>query len=107
MKRNRLMLLAAAAMLLAFATSAMAADVFQGLCSSYDEAGKTLVLKNSEPEKNLVPKDMAEVSFDLSQSKVGLVPAPGDKMRVAYSKQGDKFMALKVMNVSKQDLRKK
>jgi len=37
---------------------------------------------------------------------VGLSPAPGDVIRVAYKVQGSSFLALKVMNVSKQDLRK-
>ena len=45
--------------------------------------------------------------FDLSQAKIGLKPEPGDVLRIAYVIEGEKNLALKVMNVSKQDLRKK
>jgi hypothetical protein len=45
--------------------------------------------------------------FDLTRAKVGLKPEPGDILRIAYVIEGEKNVALKVMNVSKQDLRKK
>lgn len=99
--------LAATAALTGFAGLALAGEVFQGVAVSFDAASNKLVLKNSEPDKNKVPKTMTEVAFDTSQSKVGLTPSAGDKIRVAYDQKGDKFMAVKVMNVSKQDLRKK
>ena len=37
---------------------------------------------------------------------MGLNPAPGDVIRVAYKVEGNSFLALKLMNVSKQDLSK-
>ena len=108
MRRTRLItVLGAALLLVAFVGVAVAGEVFQGVAISFDAGAKKLVLKNSEPERNKVPKEMAEVAFDTSQGLVGLAPAPGDKIRVAYEQQGDKFLALKVMNVTKQDLRKK
>ncbi|MFY9943010.1 MAG: hypothetical protein WAK57_12620 [Desulfobacterales bacterium] len=45
--------------------------------------------------------------FELKKAKVGIPPEPGDIVRIAYVVEGDNRMALKVMNVSKQDLRKK
>lgn len=106
-KMRVITVLGAALILAAFAATALAGEVFQGVAVSYDAAAKKLVLKNTEPDRNKVPKDMTEVAFDVSQAKIGLPPAAGDKVRVAYDKQGDKLVALKVMNVTKQDLRKK
>jgi len=105
--KRAIIILAAAVALTGFAGLALAGEVFQGISISFDPAANKLVLKNSEPDKNKVPKTMTEVVFDTSTAKIGLVPAAGDKIRVAYEQKGDKFMALKVMNVTKQDLRKK
>ncbi len=99
--------LAATAALTGFAGLALAGEVFQGTAISFDAGANKLVLKNSEPDKNKVPKTMTEVTFDTSTAKIGLAPAAGDKIRVAYDQKGDKLMAVKVMNVTKQDLRKK
>ncbi|MFH1058472.1 MAG: hypothetical protein V1797_07315 [Pseudomonadota bacterium] len=108
MRKMRLItVLGAALVVMALAATALAGEVFQGVAASYDAATNKMVLKNTEPDRNKVPKDMAQVTFDTSQAKVGLLPAPGDKIRVAYGQKGDQFVALKVMNVTKQDLRKK
>lgn len=45
--------------------------------------------------------------FDCRTAKIGLRPEPGDILRIAYEIQGDRKVALKVMNVSKQDLHQK
>ena len=45
--------------------------------------------------------------FDLAKAKVGIPPEAGDILRIAYVVDGNTNMALKVMNVSKQDLRNK
>lgn len=79
--------------------------VYQGQVVSLGEQGKTIVLANSQPKLNPVKGDTA--TFDLSQARVGLPPEVGNTMRIAYLKKGDRLMAIKVMNVSKQDLRKK
>ena len=78
--------------------------VYQGKCLRFSAADKILELKNTEPELNPIPGDSAV--FNLAEAKVGLSPAPGDVIRVAYKVQGNSFLALKLMNVSKQDLRK-
>jgi len=47
------------------------------------------------------------LQFDCSSAKIGIPPAIGDVMRIAFEKQGDVRKAMKIMNVTKQDLRKK
>lgn len=105
--KRAIIILAAAAVLIGLAGPALAGDVFQGVTVSFDPQAHRMVLQNSEPDQNKVPKTMAVVTFDTSKSTIGLAPTPGDKVRVAYEQQGDKFMAGKIMNVTKQDLRKK
>jgi len=78
--------------------------VYQGECLRFSAADKILELKNTQPKLNPIPGDSAV--FNLAEAKVGLNPGPGDVIRVAYKVQGNSFLALKVMNVSRQDLSK-
>jgi hypothetical protein len=66
-----------------------------------------MVLKNDEPDKNPVDKSLAEVTFDLAEAILGVRPTPGDKIRVGYVMSGNKFMAHKIQNVTKQNIFKK
>lgn len=97
-------------MLLALALTAGCIDqgdeskVYQGTCLSVEQ-GKTLVLANSQPKLNPIKGDQAV--FNISQAKVGLAPEAGNIIRVAFFERKEGNMAIKVMNVSKQDLRKK
>ena len=79
--------------------AAMAAEVVQGPCVKLDAGTNTLVLKDERSQK--------EITFDLSQAQVGMTPEPGDLIRVAYRMEGGRNLALKVMNLTKQDLRQK
>ena len=45
--------------------------------------------------------------YDVSKAKIGIQPEAGDILRIAYDDNGEVKRATKVMNVSKQDLRKK
>ena len=78
-------------------------QVFQGVCISLDNDGKALVLENTEPTSNRIEGGRAV--FDLTEARVGLTPEPGDIIRVAYQEEDGVYRAVKVMNVSKQDLR--
>jgi len=78
--------------------------VFQGTCISYEAKPGELVLENDEPELNPVEESVHQVTFDTSSAEVGLTPSPGDKIRVSYQVEGGRFIASKVMNVTKQDL---
>lgn len=78
-------------------------QVYQGQCISVDAS--QLILANNQPKLNHISGEKAV--FNLAGAKVGLTPAPGDTMRVAYVDADGGYRALKVMNVTKQDLRKK
>ena len=78
--------------------------VYQGVCMKYSATDQILELKNTQPQLNPIPGETAV--FNLAYAKVGLTPDPGDVIRVAYKAEGNSLVALKLMNVSKQDLRK-
>jgi hypothetical protein len=78
--------------------------VYQGECLRFSATDQILELKNTQPQLNPIPGETA--AFNLAKAKVGLKPDPGNVIRVAYKVQGNSFLALKVMNVSKQDLSK-
>ena len=80
-------------------------QVYQGICISLDDGGKALVLENTEPASNRI--EGTQAVFDLTEARVGLTPEPGDTIRIAYQEEDGVYRAVKVMNVSKQDLRQK
>ncbi len=80
------------------------ARVYQGTCKALAADGKTLELANTEPQLNPIQGEAA--SFDISTAKVGAAPEPGNLIRVAFLEKEGKLVALKVMNITKQDLRK-
>lgn len=89
----------------------VAAEVAQGQCLDYSKEAMTL--KIEEYDTNF-SKDAPYgnptgivTRFDLTTAKVGIPPEAGDVLRIAYEIREDQKVALKVMNVSKQDLRKK
>ena len=111
MRKLMSILPAAALMLLLLGTAAWAAEVIQGACVSYDAGNHTLVVEeydlNFTPENKYGQATGIESTFDTATAKVGIEPEPGDILRIAFVLDGDAKTALKVMNVSKQDLRKK
>lgn len=96
---------------LLFAASALAAEVAQGKCLINDANQKVIQIEeydiNFDKEFPYGHPTGTQASFDVSKAMVGITPQPGDVLRIAYVIEGDKKLALKVMNVSKQDLRKK
>ncbi len=95
---------------LLFAAAAYAGEVAQGKCLSF-EKGKTVVIEeydtNFTEEMKYGHPTGIESTFDLSAAKVGRSPEPGDVLRIAYVVDGSTKKALKIMNVSRQDLMKK
>lgn len=91
--------------------SVSAAEVAQGKCLEYDPTKKEVTIQeyNTEFSKEMpYGKPTVAVSkFDVSGAKIGMEPKPGDILRIAYKADGKAKKALKVMNVSRQDLRKK
>jgi len=105
------LMLAAAAAILAGPVAAVTPEVVQGKCVKY------------EPDKQLVTIEEYDTNFskeapygkptgiifegDVKTAKIGIKPEPGDILRIAFVVDGGTKRVLKVMNVSKQDLRKK
>ncbi|MFH1117440.1 MAG: hypothetical protein V1792_26260 [Pseudomonadota bacterium] len=93
------------------AVPVFAAEVTQGKCTAYDNEKKQLTIeeyntKFSKEHRYGEPTGQ-QASFDTSKALIGIPPAPGDVIRIAYNRKGDMKEAVRIMNVSKQDLRKK
>lgn len=90
--------------------SAVASEVAQGECLAYNKEAKTLTLREYDTDfsksKYGNPTSI-EREFDVSKAKIGMLPEPGDILRISYKIEGTSNIALKIMNVSKQDLMKK
>lgn len=78
--------------------------VYQGRCIAVEDGGRTLRLANDQPGLNPIQGESA--TFDISSARVGARPEPGDVVRLAFVKRNGSRVALKVMNVTKQDLSK-
>ncbi len=99
------------ALCLVFTLNSGASEVVQGKCLEYNVESKMIKLEefdtNFGKEAPYGQTTGIVSEFDCSKAKIGITPAPGDILRIAYKIKGDTKMAIKVMNVSKQDLRKK
>jgi hypothetical protein len=97
--------------LVALAGPAAAADVSQGKCLQYDKQMGVITIEEFDtqfsPETPYGRPTGVEAAYDVSGAVIGITPEPGDILRLAYNVQVDRKVALRVMNVSKQDLRKK
>lgn len=111
MKTLRMMLAAAALLALLIPAASFAAEVAQGKCISYDAEKHALTIEEYDTnfdKENKYGKATGIVSeYDTTTAKVGIAPEADDILRIAYTVEGDAKKALKVMNVSKQDLMKK
>jgi hypothetical protein len=95
---------------LIFAANTFAAEVIQGECMEFNS--ETKIIKVREYDTNFSQNKYGnptsiESEFDVSTAKIGANPAPGDIVRIAYKIEGNKKIAIKVMDVTKQDLMKK
>ena len=97
--------------LVALAGPAAAADVSQGKCIQYDKQSAIITLEEFDTQFSAQDPygrpTGVKSAFDVSGAEIGILPEPGDILRLAYRVEGDRKVALRVMNVSKQDLRKK
>jgi hypothetical protein len=111
MKTRSIFLCATLAALLALPVGALAGEVSQGKTIAYDETAKTIKIEeydtNFTPEAKYGQPTGIISEYDLAKAKVGIIPENGDVVRIAYDINGQRKVAIKVMNVSKQDLRKK
>jgi hypothetical protein len=92
-----------------FAGAGLAAEVSQGKVVAATSEKITIEEYDTNFSKD-APYGQATgivTEYDLKRAKVGMRPEPGDILRIAYVVEGSTNVALKVMNVSKQDLRNK
>ena len=96
---------------LLFAVNAVAAEVAQGKCLEYNKEAKTVKVQeydtNFSKEFKYGNPTSIETAFDVSTAKIGKAPEAGDILRISYKIEGASNVAIKIMNVSKQDLMKK
>lgn len=96
---------------LCISSQALAFGVAQGKCLENNVDQKTIKIElydiNFGKEAPYGHATGIENVYDVSVAKVGIKPEPGDILRIAFTQEGDTRKAAKVMNVSKQDLRKK
>ncbi len=91
---------------------AFAADVAQGKVLSMDAATNILTIEEFDTHKSADhpygrPTGVtSEYKID-KQTLIGIKPQVGDVVRIAFKTQGTERIAVRIMNVSKQDLRKK
>lgn len=97
--------------LMLMAGSASAADVSQGKCIQYDKQQGVITIEEFDiqfsAENPYGRPTGIESVYNVSKALIGITPEQGDILRLAYTVKGDEKVALRVMNVSKQDLRKK
>jgi hypothetical protein len=90
---------------------ASAADVSQGKCIQYDKQQGVITIEEFDTQfssQNPYGRPTGvESAFNVSKALIGITPEPGDILRLAYDLDGGQKIAHRVMNVSKQDLRKK
>lgn len=87
------------------------AEVSQGKCLQYDEGKGLLTIQEydlnfSKEQPHGRPTDAKSV-YNAANAEIGAPPKPGDILRIAYEVKGTERMAIKIMNVTKQDLMKK
>ena len=94
-----------------FVDNAVAAEVAQGKCLEYNKEAKTVKIQeydtNFSKEFKYGNPTSIETAFDVSTAKIGKAPEAGDILRISYKIEGASNVAIKIMNVSKQDLMKK
>ncbi|MGA9750467.1 MAG: hypothetical protein WBS54_01625 [Acidobacteriota bacterium] len=91
---------AAAAALLLVALLAVGcvptAPVVQGKVTAVSADGRQVSVQNESQ-----PGEPA-VTFDVAQAEIGSEPAVGDEVRVVYSDRGGAHVALRLMNITRQ-----
>lgn len=111
MKRAFAFIAVICALGLALYGPALAAEVAQGKCLAFDEAAKTIKIDEfgleTSKEAPYGKPTGVQMELDVSKAKIGIPPKPGDVLRISYVAEGGVKKAIKVMNVSKQNLMKK
>lgn len=92
-------------------TPAMAAEVAQGKTITNDPNTKLITIEeydiNFTPQNKYGKPTGKTLVFDLSDALIGKEAVPGDIVRVAYRVIDGKNKAIRIMNVTKQNIMKK
>jgi hypothetical protein len=99
-----------ATMLTVLAAAVWAGEVSQGRLIASNQSPAVFTIEEYDPnfsEANPYGTPTGIISqYDVSTAKIGIRPEPGDVLRIVYEEIGNTRRAIKVMNVTKQDLRK-
>lgn len=111
MKRNLLMSLVGVVVLLFCVSLASGAEVAEGKVLKIEKDGTLVTIEeydiNFSKEFPYGHPTGTKSVYNLSKALIGMTPAVGDILRIAYEMKGNERIAIRVMNVSKQDLMKK
>ena len=111
MKSKVLFYTAAVLVVLSLAAPTMADTVAQGKCVSYDQDKKIIVIEdydtNFTKENKYGTPTGKQSTYNVANALIGATPTAGDILRIAFEQKGTERVAVRVMNVSKQDLMKK
>jgi len=90
---------------------AFAGDVAQGKCLSFDPKAMIIVIEEYDiqfsKEHPYGRPTGKQSTYKAADALIGIPPATGDILRIAFEVKGNDRLARKVMNVSRQDLMKK
>ena len=93
------------------ASQASAGEVVQGKCIQFDKEQHKVIIEEYDinfcKESPYGKSTGIVFEGDIKNAKIGLSPQPGDILRVAYKLDGNSKRVLKIMNITKQDLKQK
>ncbi len=90
----------------------LAAEVAQGKVLSVDKTSNTVTIEEFDTHKSPEhpygrPTGVTSEYEIVKETLIGIPPQPGDVIRIAFRTQNTERIAVRIMNVSKQDLKKK
>lgn len=98
-------------LVLLLAAFSFAGEVAQGKCLSFDSKSMIIVIEEYDiqfsKEHPYGRPTGKQSTYKAADALIGIPPAPGDILRIAFVVKGNDRLARKVMNVTKQDLMKK
>jgi len=111
MKRHLLVSLAAIVAVLGCVSLAFGAEVAQGKCVKIEKDGTLVTIEEYDiqfSKEHPYGRPTGKTSvYNFSKTEVGVPAAVGDVLRIAFVVKGNEKIAIRIMNVSKQDLMKK
>ena len=111
MKRHLLIGLVTLVAVLCSVSLCLGAEVAQGKCVKIEKDGALVTIEEYDTQfskEHPYGRPTGKTSvYDFSKAEIGVPAAVGDILRIAYRVKGNERVAVKVMNVSRQDLMKK